>query len=441
MYDTLGEVSSRVENVNREIVFEQAYKRLKAQFLDQGIAPEVAERWAVGDATQQGIEVLNFSRHGSNPYVRLLSVALPFTNAKLQGLKKLGTVATGTGMGVLTPRKGFNKTDIALKKLGNAVLARAFTIMSASVLYELMAMNDDDRDDIPWYRQDSNWLIPTPLEDKAGGTVYANIATPFEAGTLFKLIPSLITRSLVNGQWGKNETRSVWHAISQTLGLDPLGMQFAKPIVEWQTNHNRFRDSPIVPFYMEKMDPEYQYTDYTSAPAKAMGELTGFSPMKMDNSIKTAFGTFGQYALQLTDWVMRMGMDDERYPERSPRDWTDQPFIKDMLTDTMGGGMKQQFFEMADESSGAIALVNRLMKTEPREAAKYISENRELTNPRLRDIINGVRKKLRDIRRTRTQVLYSGMSESQKSDAERRLNQQELAALRVLPIIEQALGR
>jgi hypothetical protein len=135
------------------------------------------------------------------------------------------------------------------------------------------------------------------------------------------------------------------------------------------------------------------------------------------------------------------GLDDERYPVKAPRDWTDKPFIKDILTDSMGGGMKQQFFEMADETSGAIALVNRLMKTEPREAAKYISENRGLTDPRLRDIVNGVRKKLRDIRRTRTQVMFSGMSESQKSDAEKRLNQQELAALRVLPIIEQALGR
>ncbi len=318
MYDNAGEVSSRVENVNREIVFEQAYKRLKSQFLKEGIDPEVAERWAIGDAAQQGIEVLNFSRHGSNPYVRLLAVAMPFTNAKLQGLKKLGTVATGTGMGVLAPKKGFAKTDIALKKLGNAVLARSFTIMAASMLYELMAMNDDDRDDIPWYRQDSNWLIPTPIEDEAGGTVYANIATPFEAGTLLKLIPSLITRSLVNGQWGKNETRSLEHAVTQTLGLDYLGAQIVKPFIEWSTNMNRFRDSPIVPFYMEKMDPEYQYTDYTSAPAKATGELTGLSPMKLDNFIKTAFGTFGQYALQLTDWVMRMGIDDERYPERSP---------------------------------------------------------------------------------------------------------------------------
>ncbi len=103
--------------------------------------------------------------------------------------------------------------------------------------------------------------------------------------------------------------------------------------------------------------------------------------------------------------------------------------------------MKQQFFEMADETSGAIALVNRLMKTEPREAARYISENRELTDPRLRDIINDVRRRLRDIRRTRTQIMFSGMSGEQKSEAERRLNQQELAALRVLPIIEQALGR
>ena len=112
-----------------------------------------------------------------------------------------------------------------------------------------------------------------------------------------------------------------------------------------------------------------------------------------------------------------------------------------MVTDSMEGGVKADFFEMADQISGATSLVNRLMQTEPREAAKFISENRELTDPLIKDMVNGVKRKLRDIRRKRTSILFSGMSERGKEEAGRRLNQQELAALRVLPIIEEAIGK
>ena len=59
----------------------------------------------------------------------------------------------------------------------------------------------------------------------------------------------------------------------------------------WRKNRN-FADIPIVPGYMERLSPELQYDESTSA--KALGKLTNTSPKKLDYVARSYTGVLGE---------------------------------------------------------------------------------------------------------------------------------------------------
>jgi hypothetical protein len=53
---------------------------------------------------------------------------------------------------------------------------------------------------------------------------------------------------------------------------------FAAPIVDQFANRSLFTGAPLIPAAQEKMLPEYQYTEYTTELAKAIGQIMGAFP-------------------------------------------------------------------------------------------------------------------------------------------------------------------
>ena len=59
----------------------------------------------MGEAGYQAIEVLNFSRHGSNPLVQFVTATVPFMNSRLQGLAVMARSMKGDSItGRLNPQ-------------------------------------------------------------------------------------------------------------------------------------------------------------------------------------------------------------------------------------------------------------------------------------------------------------------------------------------------
>ncbi len=108
------------------------------------------------------------------------------------------------------------------------------------------------------------------------------------------------------------ESKSAQDLFTQTMGnISPVDFQkegdfslttlagsilppTIKGVVESGTNTNLYTGRDIVPQDMKDVSPEQQYNERSSIPAKVVGKVTGTSPMKIDNFIKTQFGTVGR---------------------------------------------------------------------------------------------------------------------------------------------------
>lgn len=77
-------------------------------------------------------------------------------------------------------------------------------------------------------------------------------------------------------------------------GVMPPGI---KALVEGLTNYSFFRDAPLVSQKLSNLPAREQVYDSTSEGAKLLGNLTGVSPIKIDNAIRDmSGGFFGQFS-------------------------------------------------------------------------------------------------------------------------------------------------
>jgi hypothetical protein len=79
----------------------------------------------------------------------------------------------------------------------------------------------------------------------------------------------------------------------------------AKTAIEMQTNHDFFRDRPIVPDSLKNLPPEQQYTSQTSEVAKQAGRLTGKSPMMLEHGVRSLGGGVASQALAAGDMALK----------------------------------------------------------------------------------------------------------------------------------------
>jgi len=67
--------------------------------------------------------------------------------------------------------------------------------------------------------------------------------------------------------------------------------QIVRPILEVGTNHDFFQDREIVNATMRRLDTDRQFTKNTSEMAKAIGAMSGASPLVVDHLLRGYFGT------------------------------------------------------------------------------------------------------------------------------------------------------
>ena len=72
-----------------------------------------------------------------------------------------------------------------------------------------------------------------------------------------------------------------------------------------------FRQTPIVPQREQHLNPEMQYDANTSSVAKLFGQMTGWSPRKLDYLINGYFGFMGRFASHAPNYLERgIGWDE-----------------------------------------------------------------------------------------------------------------------------------
>lgn len=279
-----------------------------------GYNKTMKETGSVAEAIWESKDLMNFAKHGDGWLMQLLTQTVPFMNARIQG-----TVRTGERSFF----EGKHATGVTLAKglLYTFITLAIYWMNRDDERYKLLP---DEAKDLYWHF----WIY---------GHHFA-IPKSFEVGAIFGTVPERLWEFLESDADDKGKValdRLGW-IIREMFNMDPRQVQLVYPMVEAINNHNSFFDGPIVPWYLEKTDPAYQYTDKTSPTAREIAEilpdnrwwLPDFieSPMIIEHLIRGYMGTLGGYALQALDTAIRARSDD--YGSAPKLRWDQLPIIK-----------------------------------------------------------------------------------------------------------------
>ena len=356
LWDGLGALTTKSDGATRLAVYDAVYKKLK----NEG----KTEAQAQSEAAYQALEIINFGRRGQDPLFRVITSAIPFLNARIQGLDVLYRAASGKYSAVEKLQSGESLQDVQSRILRKAIL-NASLLSSITLIYYLMVHDTDEYKNLKREVRDDNWVIPT------GYKYSIKIPIPFEVGMLFKAIPERIFDMTLGDD--AFTQKSVDEALTTTtrqlktsLNLPFIqpggGLQILKPLAEAINNRNSYTGQDIVPYYQLSKEAGLQARPTTNQLAKTIGEAFNISPAKIEHVLRGYTGTLGGYVLALADTLTRTATGEPLLPNNVDL-MKRLPVANRLFLDTeQAGGLQQQFYELRGEVDKAVATINSLKR-------------------------------------------------------------------------------
>jgi hypothetical protein len=269
-----------------------------------GRASEMANRVAVYDAAirtgatpqeaaYQAMDLTNFTMHGASQVIRTFTTVVPFLNARLQGLYKLGRA------GAANPKRF----------AGHALVMTAATI-------GLMLKNWDDERYWELEDWDRDLYYHIWLFDE-----HVRIPKPFEVGAVFSTLPERMTEAIFKRGDADLLMKSMGTTALTTFAFNPIP-QAVVPVVEQMWNKSFFGFRPIVSGGDQHKSPEQQFSPWTSETfrevAKAMPDSApewARSPKRLEAMWRGYTGTIGTYVVDMADMLTRQAGDYPNQPD------------------------------------------------------------------------------------------------------------------------------
>jgi hypothetical protein len=419
MWEALGNLSQKSDGAVRAAVYKAV----------------LAETGSEAQARLAAIDVINFSRRGSNPIWRFITASIPFLNARVQGLDKLYTTLAGR----YSPYDGIANPEMQRNIILKRAMMRLGMITAMTGLYFLMMQDNEDYKKTRKEVREDNWLISTGIPG-----VSFKMPMPYEVGMISKAIPEIFFNYMAGNLDARGARDSLVRQINNVTNIDVTGFQIFKPIVDIMQNKDSYTKKEIIPYWVDRgVDRLEQYDDRTTEIAKGLARglnaVTGLavSPMWIDYVASGYGGSLGTTLLLTADKIVREGMGDKTAGTRA--DWTDPnnlPVIRRFFLNmgTAGSGMQQQFYEIREEVRKSIGTLNK-MKTEGRvdEYLTYQAANRDLLD--LQRSVNSIDQYLKRYRNYRKQIIDSDMPSDQKRALLRELEADKDLRLTVVPVL------
>lgn len=350
-------------------------KKLARLYADIGRASENANRIAIAESAKkrgatdseaafQALDIMDFGLRGDSGLLNFFLDTVPFLNARIQGLYKLGRAVTA------------GAPDDKILGVNKRVATHGAVIIGATAA--LLASNwDDDR-----YWELPEWERDIYYHFWLGGQ-HIRIPKPFEVGQIFSTIPERLFEFLGKTGDAKLLGKRLLNMLSETFAMNPIP-QMAKPLAERAANLNTFTGRPIISRGDEFKQPEQQFNVFTSDTmrelAKAMPDSAPEwmrSPKTLEHFVRGYFGSIGMYALTAADAMVRAGTGAPAPPAVAPGDfWVMKRFAPS--SDLKETKYVSQFYDLHQEIAGLVTQIKELQKTAPAEARKVMAENAEL---------------------------------------------------------------
>jgi hypothetical protein len=352
------------------------------------------------EAIYRAMEVMNFNRKGNLAIVRILTAAVPFLNARMQGLDVFYRAAFG---------KMATADAAAIQK---SFFIRGATLMALTSMYWFLTHDDEEYLNQEQETRDNNWLFPS-----AG----IRIPIPFEVGVLFKVVPERMLEYAFGSDTGKDMADSFKRNLINTFAFNPIP-QTVLPFVEARTNYSFFTMRPIVGQGMENVAKEYQVAPNTSEAAKKLGGILGESPIIVDHIMKGYTGSLGMYAIDLIDAVLFSNGDSPKPAKR----FEQMPVIKRFIVDKEAKGTVTAYYDLKNSVDEVVRTVNLMERTSNvADMGDYIEKNAYLLG--MKGYISSVEKQMKVLREAAIQIRSSDMSPEEKRESLSSITQAQIA--------------
>ena len=415
LWDGLGELTTRSDGATRQAVYDGVYKKL--------IKEGYNEAQAQSEAAYQALEIINFGRRGLNPTFKIITAAIPFFNARIQGLDIIYRAGSGKYSAVEKLQQGETLKDVQGRILKNVAL-KSGVLSAITLIYYLLVHDSDEYKNLKREVRDDNWVVPV------GFNHAVKIPIPFEVGFLFKVVPErFFDMTLGDEAFTRSSVNEAGTSISRGLGtslaipfFDAGGVQALKPIVEALINKNSFTKQDIVPYYQLQKEPALQFREGTSQLAKEIGEQLNISPAKVEHVFRGYTGTLGGYVVALSDTITRLVTGEPLMPKNASF-LQNTPLRRLLLDYDKSGGLQQQFYELRGEVDRAVATINSLKKEKRFDELSAYRTNRKGVLD-IKGQIRALEKYLANFRERRNRLLLNeNISVAEKSE---RLRQMEI---------------
>lgn len=381
-----NELGNRSEEINRAALYNQLIKQGKSH----------------AEAALLARDLMDFSMQGSFNTIRFLTQIVPFMNARLQGLYKLGRSAKDNP-----------------KKL--AVVTGAVALASIGLM---LAYGDDDdwkrRED--WDRDNFWWF-------KFGGVEF-RIPKPFEVGAVASLAERGLELMIDDEMTGERFRRVVNSLIMNNLSMNPIPQAF-KPILDLYSNKDSFTGRPIESMSMQRLDPTERFNSNTSMIARGMSNASfgALSPVQIDHLARGYFGWLGSFVIGGADMAFRSVSDEPTKPALDYFKFATQGILKE--SGTGSSRYVTQLYEQAAELEQAHATYRQMLKDGRIDEAKEYAEDNKDKLVRYRQV-EPVKKMESKLNERIRKIERSDMGSDEKKDAIALINKQkEMLAKRI----------
>jgi hypothetical protein len=274
---------------------------------------------------------MDFSMQGSFSAFRYLTQVVPFMNARIQGLYKLGRDGI-----IPTSRVFYNSLTGKEIDLNDKKKAQAFSIITSAVCLASLALYAINKDDEEFQKRsdwdrDNFWWIRLPGMETA-----LRLPKPFEIGALGTIAERTAEQIFDADSEGKQFTDALSRMMLDTFAMNPIP-QVIKPVVDLYANKDSFTGAPIETAGMEALSKAERKADTTSPLAMALApvlnialpEKAELSPVQVDYAIKGYFGWLGGTIASTSMYAVAPFKDGE-YPDTKWMDKASLGFVKSL---------------------------------------------------------------------------------------------------------------
>ncbi|MCD6006919.1 LPD38 domain-containing protein [Halomonas sp. IOP_31] len=371
-------------------------------------------------AAFQARDLMDFSSRGAWPAVRFLIDVVPFMNARLQGLDKIGRSGVAPTLRVAMGRGSASDKEAA---------ARFWTVTGsiamASIALYLNNYDDEEYRKLEDWQKDTYWFFRI-------GDQGIFIPKPFEVGAIATLAERMTEQMVDDKATGELFRERLGRMLTGTFSFSPVP-QIAQPMLDVYSNYDAFTGRPIESMGMDRLSPSLRSRSSTTAPAQWIsdasealfgpeGKLT-VSPVQVDHLIQGYLGQVGAWGAGITDTIART-MQGETKPASYWYEY--QPirrFYQNLGDEDRYNRYGTLFYEGLNEVGRVYADIKEYRELgDQQQAMQLLNDNREML--RMRKWLNRTQSKLSAVNKRMQMV--------QRSDNSAEFKRREMDRLRAM---------